>query len=279
MPAACGTGFQLRATRRRRARLSWSFPASSSCLSWWYGDCKMSVQSKITLRVIVQSFDSVATMLHRCRPSLTLLALIFHAFGVSGVHADEKTKTKPQYEFEEIVVPRAHAEKPIRSDVSVSRAADYLDKGALVWSRRKACVSCHTNGAYLQLRPALTPALGPPSEEIRTFAVDFLKLLRDDPHERPKKGPRRIVPGAGPTQIACIALELAEWDVHVRGGQLSTETQEALRLMFKVQSKNSEWGTPKPGLHTSRARSTVPTSRQWRSPRHQAGWPASRMRS
>lgn len=177
----------------------------------------------------------------RCLPPMLVRVLILTGCCIQTAGGAEKSDRRPQYEFEDLRVPGAHAEEPIRSEVSVSLAADYLDKGALLFTRKSDCISCHTNGAYLQLRPALTAQLGPPSSEIRNFAIELLSQLKENRLDRPKRGPLRVVAGAGPTQVACIALGLAEWDVHVNDGRLSPETEEALDLMLEVQSENGEW--------------------------------------
>ena len=81
--------------------------------------------------------------------------------GAAGVAGGEE-KFKYQYEFGAIRIPRADAGEPKRQEVSVQRALDYLDQGATAWSRGRKCVTCHTNGSYMALRPSLTRSLGQP---------------------------------------------------------------------------------------------------------------------
>lgn len=146
----------------------------------------------------------------------------------------EKPAPKPQYELENgTTIPAASATEPIRKEFSTALAADYLQTGAISWTRNRKCVSCHTNGAYLQLRPGLTKELGPPSEEIRTFAIGAMRQLKE---EAKKASPSGILP----TQVAYIAAGLAEWDVHVTG-TLSAETREALEILFGVQSDDGSF--------------------------------------
>jgi mono/diheme cytochrome c family protein len=85
----------------------------------------------------------------------------------------EAADAEAQYESAGIHIPAAMAHEPIAT-LSVDKAAAYLEQGAAAWTREKQCISCHTNGTYLFIRPALTSTLGPPSEEIRSFFVEQL---------------------------------------------------------------------------------------------------------
>jgi len=147
---------------------------------------------------------------------------------------DDNPAPADQYKHGDIAVPAATDNEPTRRELSVKHAADYLEQGALAWTRERKCVSCHTNGSYMQAVPALTPWLGPPSEEIRTFFITTMRSLKEQDRET-------LLAGIRPTQIAYVASGLAEWDAHV-AGQLSPETDEALRLMFSVQAESGEWG-------------------------------------
>jgi len=141
-----------------------------------------------------------------------------------------------QYQFGTIEIPAATGDEPI-APFSLANAVRYVDQGALAWSGKHKCVSCHTNGTYLQMRPALTPLLGKPQEKIRDFFVEQLAEMR-------AKSLADLKGGIGPTQVAYVAAGLAEWDAHVTK-QLSAETRNALDLMLQVQSKNGAWGNTK----------------------------------
>ena len=73
----------------------------------------------------------------------TLLILTAHTFAET-----------PQYETGEIKIAAATAEEPIRRTVSISAARDYLAKGSQAWTEERKCVSCHTNGTFMQLAPS-----------------------------------------------------------------------------------------------------------------------------
>ena len=163
--------------------------------------------------------------------------MVFCLVALSGTSVSAADPERPaQYHFESITIPAASQDEPIRP-FSLANAVRYVDQGALAWSGNHKCVSCHTNGTYLQIRPALTPALGKPQEKIREFFVQQLTEMRAKPLSELQGGIR-------PTQVAYVAAGLAEWDAHVTK-QLSAETRSALDLMFQVQSKNGAWGNTK----------------------------------
>jgi len=138
-----------------------------------------------------------------------------------------------QYEAGEIKVPAARADEPV-IDLSIKKASKHLDEGAIAWGQQKKCVSCHTNGTYLFIRPALTPTLGAPAEGSREFFVSQLEVLS-------KVGGRKMRrSGTRPAQVIYIAAGLAEWDAHITK-KLSPETDKALRLAFEMQNKEGTW--------------------------------------
>lgn len=150
---------------------------------------------------------------------------------VSSLHAADELPN--QYEADGIEVPAARADEP-KISFSIGKAAEHLDHGAVAWGLQKKCVSCHTNGTYLFIRPALTPTLGAPLEDTRKFFVDQLEVLN-------KIGARKLRrSGTRPAQLIYIAAGLAEWDAHVTK-KLSPETDKALRLAFDLQNKEGTW--------------------------------------
>lgn len=140
-----------------------------------------------------------------------------------------------QYEFQDIRIPKASAGEPLRAEVSTQAAVTYLEHGATAWSGSRNCVSCHTNGTYMTIRPALTPTLGKPDAAHRDFFISQLRSLQEQPESRLKQATR-------PAQVIYIAAGLAEWDRHV-SGSLSPETREALELMFSIQLETGTWGS------------------------------------
>jgi squalene-hopene/tetraprenyl-beta-curcumene cyclase len=145
-------------------------------------------------------------------------------------------KPKPvlQYESEGIAIAIPTADEPRAGSFgaeSVAAAVRYLDAGALAWVREKSCVNCHTTGPYLSERPALTPWLGRPNEEV---LEDFIRGVPEKPGSaETEKDGLRYHPGSW-TSI-WRSLGLAEWDRHLNGA-LSPHTAASLRDMFFRQS-------------------------------------------
>ena len=141
----------------------------------------------------------------------------------------------PQYQSGGIVVPAASAQETVLKQFSLEKADQYLEQGAAAWTRKRGCVTCHTTGTYMQIRPELTSILGKPSQEIYELLTGELTGLR-------KQKVADLNKGTKPAQVIYIAAGLAEWDLHVTK-KLSAETKAALKLMFGIQQKSGTWGS------------------------------------
>ena len=150
-----------------------------------------------------------------------------------GFSTDLPAQDSPQYSADGITVPAAKADEPT-AELSIEKAALHLDHGAAAWSKQKNCVSCHTNGTYLFIRPELSRTLGKPASDVRDFSVAQLKTLKETGARKLKRS------GTRPAQVIYIAAGLAEWDAHITK-TLSPETDEALRLVFDMQNKDGTW--------------------------------------
>ena len=163
-----------------------------------------------------------------------VVALTGCLVGSVSAESDAPEKpARPQYTFGKIVIPGAFAGEPVRDTFSLSSAVKYIDDGASAWTGQRKCVSCHTNGTYLEVRPSLTEVAGAPPRSMRDFFCSQLDALR-------AKGRKELLSGIRPTQIALIARGLAEWDLHVEH-KLTPETDAALRTMFQAQSQDGSW--------------------------------------
>ncbi len=171
-----------------------------------------------------------------------LAAIVTASVGViqaqvpAGMMSAPKKVIDYQYRFAGIDIPVASVHEPTRSSLSLERALDYIEDGAEAWSKQSKCVSCHTTGTYMVIRPALTPYVGKPSVEMRDFFVEQFDQMR----HLNESQPQQLRSGIGPTQMAYIAGGLARWDAHV-SHQLSSETEAALRFMFELQSEDGSW--------------------------------------
>ncbi|MCH2127331.1 MAG: hypothetical protein MK165_21250 [Pirellulaceae bacterium] len=143
----------------------------------------------------------------------------------------------PQYQAEGIKIAAASAGENLREGFSLEAAKAYLEGGATAWNAQHGCVTCHTNGSYMQIAPSLSKVMGPPSASHREFfvaqAADFQT-----------KNPDELKGGIQPTQIAYIAHGLASWDANV-SGELSEETKQILQVMLAVQADDGSWGNTK----------------------------------
>ena len=104
----------------------------------------------------------------------------------------------PQYKSPDITIPAASADEPVLKKFSLTKANDYLEKGAVAWTRKRGCVTCHTTGTYMQIRPALTLVLGKPTKEIR-------KLFTGELAKFQKLKPAALRKGTQPAEIIYTA--------------------------------------------------------------------------
>lgn len=126
-----------------------------------------------------------------------------------------------QYHYKDVTYLRPSPDEP-KVPFSVKLALTYLEQGALAWTTEWNCVSCHTNGTYMVVRPMLTSQFGAPQEALRDFFVTAL-------HQQPE-----------PKQVVYIAAGLAIWDNYVTHS-LSPETAQALDLMIRLQRDTGDW--------------------------------------
>ena len=164
------------------------------------------------------------------------LALTSYADQVETNKSNENDTTPfPQYLHEDIKIPAASADEPLLTTFSLKKAGDYLENGAIAWTRKRKCVSCHTTGTYMQVRPLLSEVLGKPSTEIRNLFVEQLERFQSMDANESREG-------ANPAQVVYIAAGLAEWDRQITG-KLSPPTKQALILMLSLQEDNGTWGS------------------------------------
>jgi squalene-hopene/tetraprenyl-beta-curcumene cyclase len=163
-------------------------------------------------------------------------ALLVATLASPIVLAEEKKEDNPpQYQFESLAIPPASADEPRLERVSVKKALDYLDQGTLAWNGSRKCVTCHTNGTYMVIRPALSRRVGAPNPEMRRHFVVSLEQFGE-------KKPEEQQESVAPAQAIYMAAGLAEWDLHVAKA-LSPETERALALMFALQRESGTWGS------------------------------------
>ena len=166
---------------------------------------------------------------------LAIVAVLSVNDASAGEDSQANSPHDYQYRAGAISIPRAAAAERLEP-FSLRRAVRYLDDGAKAWNENRKCLSCHTNGVYMTMRPALTKRLGKPPAEARRFLSITLKQQAATSREK-------LAAGLAPAQVIHVAAGLAEWDAHVRK-QLSSETRQALDLMFAIQRQNGTWEKP-----------------------------------
>ncbi|MCB1276738.1 prenyltransferase/squalene oxidase repeat-containing protein [Prosthecobacter sp.] len=171
------------------------------------------------------------------RPELPVLLLLLAL--QTGVAAPNP---KPEFQYQtdgvQISIPTADEPrvKAFGPD-TIKAASQYLEGGAITWVREKNCINCHTTGPYMTERPALTPLLGKPNEEI---LADFIESV--PPKVAPVKEAEKDGLKYHPRSYMSVwcSLGLAEWDKHVTG-RLSEPTDRSLRDMFERQSADGSF--------------------------------------
>jgi squalene-hopene/tetraprenyl-beta-curcumene cyclase len=171
---------------------------------------------------------------------MTPLSLTLVLFAVAAKPKD----VEYQYQSEGIAIPAASPKEPkvkTFGPESIRAAVKYLDDGAKSWNQEKGCVACHTTGAYMAERPALSRYFGTPPSDTRER---FAKLTPEKPGKGPPLDKRTKYEGLS---IAPVwrSLGLAEWDKHVTG-KLSPETDRSLKdMLAKIHPTTGMWPTYK----------------------------------
>ena len=89
-----------------------------------------------------------------------------------------------QYHHKDITFARPSSEEP-RIPFAPRLAVDYMEQGAMAWTEERGCISCHSNGTYMMVRPLMSPELGAPQQAMHDFWLSELqKALAGDPKKR-----------------------------------------------------------------------------------------------
>ena len=120
----------------------------------------------------------------------------------------------------------------MRESFSLTAAKEYLAESSQAWTEKRNCVSCHTNGTFMQLAPSLGRLF---TEQVESHRKFF--LLESSKFQRAPAS--AIKTGLKPTQLAYVASGLAAYDE--TKGQLSPETKATLDLMLTVQSEDGSY--------------------------------------
>ncbi len=152
------------------------------------------------------------------RHHLSTLLALFAVAAARTVFADEPNLGK--------YVPPAENKKdePLAKQFSFAKAVSFLDNAALDWQKKRDCFSCHTNYAFLYVRP-MVDAKVQAHGEIRT-ALESLVTKR-----WPAKKPR------WDAEVVATAAALAYND-SLTTKKLHPVTKTALDRIWTVQQKD-----------------------------------------
>jgi squalene-hopene/tetraprenyl-beta-curcumene cyclase len=151
--------------------------------------------------------------------NLALLAICF--FSLSCTASAQKLEVTP-----------SEADEPKAAQLSLARAAEYMDQTAVAWIRTKNCASCHSTYLYLMARPALKGASPSPSPS--PAEAEIRKFLETKAANWDTKKPQ------WDTEVVATATTLAVHDARTTG-KLHPITRQALDRMWKLQRKDGAW--------------------------------------
>ena len=124
--------------------------------------------------------------------------------------------------LETVVSPSPNRpDEPLRAKFSSSAAVGFLDTVALSWQNERKCFACHSNYAYLVVRPVVSRR-GKAHEQIRAA----LEQVAEHPREVPGK--------IGVAETVMVAAVLASNDAATTG-KLHPTTRKALDRMWTLQ--------------------------------------------
>ncbi len=119
------------------------------------------------------------------------------------------------------------ADEPIAPKYSASKAVKFLDAASVDWQDKHACMTCHTNYAYLFARPMISGD-SPAHRKVRQFAEQLVAKRWQ------QKGPR------WDAEVVATAAALAFHDSKTTG-KLHRLTRTALDRMWTVQREDGGW--------------------------------------
>jgi squalene-hopene/tetraprenyl-beta-curcumene cyclase len=131
--------------------------------------------------------------------------------------------------------PQGTPEEPFLKVLSMTKAAESLDRTAVAWVEKQKCGSCHTGWPYVYSRAVLmkeapTEALA----QVRTFFEG--RITGWDEEQKVKNHSPREAVGT----MTALAIHDAQTT-----GKLHPVTREALDRLWKLQRKDGAWSWPK----------------------------------
>lgn len=132
---------------------------------------------------------------------------------------------EPELSLENVPDPGANTvEEPLAKSFSMKSATRFLDTAALHWTKNRQCFACHTNFAYLIVRPEVS-ADNTAHRELRAALEDMVEKRWES------VGPR------WDAEVVMSAATLVMNDAATTG-KLQPTTEKALSRMWKVQKED-----------------------------------------
>lgn len=145
--------------------------------------------------------------------------------------------------LDNVVEPAANADdEPLAEQFSLERAVHFMDSASVAWQKRRNCMTCHTNYAYLLVRPAIeksqptlaaAPVAGAATAQGAATAHGIVRQFAEDlvTERWPEKGPR------WDAEVVMTAVVLALHD-RATTGKLHAVTRQALDRVWTVQRED-----------------------------------------
>lgn len=151
----------------------------------------------------------------------------------SAVPAQESKPSPPP----ELAFSHASPNEPLRKTLSLTKAAESLDRTAVAWVRQQQGGACHTGWPYVYSRAVLLQEAPTDSlAQVRRFFEG--RITQWDEDEKQKKHQHREIVGT--------ATALAIHDAQT-SGSLHPVTRQALNRMWTLQRPDGAWNWPKCG--------------------------------
>jgi squalene-hopene/tetraprenyl-beta-curcumene cyclase len=153
--------------------------------------------------------------MHR-RSSIAAIAVTLAVLGAASAQAPKLTPNLP--------------DEPLAKELSLPKAAAFLDNAALAWTQQRKCGTCHTNYPYLLARPLLQGDLTAANEVRKFFEDRIAHWDRGQDGDKPRWD----------TEVVATAATLALQDA-LTTGKLHPLTRQALDRMWTLQQPSGAW--------------------------------------
>ncbi|HXG13106.1 MAG TPA: prenyltransferase/squalene oxidase repeat-containing protein [Gemmataceae bacterium] len=121
-------------------------------------------------------------------------------------------------------------DEPLAKELSLAKAAAFLDQTSLAWTQQRKCGTCHTNYPYLLARPLLGGDTAALTEVRRFFEHRIAHWDSGNKEDKPRWD----------TEVVATAATLALMDARTTG-KLHPLTRQALDRMWTLQQPNGAW--------------------------------------